>query len=293
MIKINLAGNWIMKNCTDGKEYNAVIPGSDFGNLIKNRAIKNPLISGDEKEGIRIGENDFEFKRQFTLTAEDLKYSHINLLCKGLDTLCTCYINGREAFKSSNAFIPIDIDIKNFLIEGENSILLHFYSAVKYINKLQKDNPLPKNSNGIDGIAYIRKPSCHFGWDWGPCIPYCAVLENIELKCFNNRIENIKITQTTTKEKSIVNVTADNADIISLVCPDGDVLTIDENNIFEIDNPKLWYTRELSQRDRQPLYTVIFENDEEKVERKIGLRSLYLDTDKDEYGSNFCFVLNG
>ncbi len=293
MNTINLSGNWTMKNCADGKAYNAVIPGSDFGNLIKNGAIKNPLISGDEKEGIKIGENDFEFKREFTITAEDLKYNHINLLCKGLDTLCTCCINGRQAFKSNNAFIPIDIDIKEFLCEGKNTVLLHFDSAIKYIKKLQKDNPLPKNPNGVDGIPYIRKPSCHFGWDWGPCIPYCAVLESIELKCFNSRIENIKITQNTAKEKSIINVTADNADKISLVCPNGDRLTINDNNTFEIDNPELWYTRELSQKDRQPLYTVILENDEEKIEKKIGLRSIYLDTGKDEYGSNFCFVLNG
>ncbi|MCH5321184.1 MAG: hypothetical protein J1E36_05435 [Eubacterium sp.] len=293
MNKINLAGNWIMKNCTDGKEYDAVIPGSDFGNLIKNNTIKSPLISGDEKEGISVGENDFEFKRDFVITAEDLKYNHINLQCAGLDTLCTCYINGKEAFKSNNAFIPIDFDIKEFLNEGTNSILLHFDSAVKYISKMQKDNPLPKNFNGIDGIPYIRKPACHFGWDWGPCVPYCAVLESIELKCFNRKIENIKITQNTTKEKSIINVTADKADKISIECPNGDVLTAGENNSFEIDNPELWYTRELSQKDKQPLYTVIFENDEEKVEKKIGLRSLYLDTSKDEYGSNFCFVLNG
>ncbi len=93
MKNMNLGGRWIMKNCTDQKEYNAVIPGSDFGNLIKNNAIKNPLISGDEKEGIRIGENDFEFRREFDINDADLKYKHIHLCCGGLDTLCTCFIN--------------------------------------------------------------------------------------------------------------------------------------------------------------------------------------------------------
>lgn len=293
MNKINLAGSWIMKNCTDNKEYSAVIPGSDFGNLIKNGAIKNPLISGDDKEGIKTGENDIEFKREFTITQEDMKYSHIHLRAGGLDTLCTCYINGKKAFESHNAFIPVDTEIKDFLNEGENSICLHFDSAVKYITKLQKEKPLPKNNNGVDGIPYIRKPACHFGWDWGPCVPYCAVLESIEIKCFNRQIENIQITQETNKEKAIVRVSADNADRISLISPDGSVTGINGDNCFIIDNPELWYTYELSQKKTQPLYTVLFENDEEKIEKKIGLRSLYLDTAKDEYGSNFCFVLNG
>lgn len=289
---IDLQGQWTMKNCTDNKEYSAIIPGSDFGNLIRNGAIKNPLISGDEKEGIATGENDFEFSRSFVLTGDDLQKEHIHLCSGGFDTLCTCYINGKKAFESSNAYIPVDADIKSFLHEGENSIMLHFDSAVNYIVKRQKEKPLPPNSNGVNGIPYIRKPGCHFGWDWGPCVPYCAVLEKIELRCFNRRIENIKISQNTTKERSVITVSAENADRIYLISPDGTVKDFDQNGKIEIENPDLWYTRELSGKEKQPLYTLVFENEEEKQERKIGLRSLYLDRSADEYGSNFCFVLN-
>lgn len=293
MNKINLAGSWIMKDCSNGKEYDSIIPGSDFGNLIRNDAIVNPLISGDEKEGIEIGKRDFEFSKTFTVSASDLAYEHINLLAGGLDTLCKCYINGNLAFETNNAYIPVDKNIKSYLKEGENILLLHFSSAVKYIGKKQKENALPKNSNGIDGIPYIRKPGCHFGWDWGPCVPYCAVLEYIEIKCFNKRIENIEIKQNTDKELSTVFAKADGCDKICIITPDGETLDFNSDGKVEIKNPELWYTYELSQKEKQPLYTVVFENDEEKVEKKIGLRTLYLDRSKDEYGSNFCFVLNG
>ncbi|MBQ8504181.1 MAG: hypothetical protein IJ491_07880 [Clostridia bacterium] len=290
---INLEGTWKMKNCTDNKEYSAVLPGSDFGNLIKNEAIKNPLISGDENEGISTAENDFEFTKSFTVSKEDMECGYIHLIAGGLDTLCTCLINGEKAFESNNAYIPVDEEIKHHLRIGENTITLHFKSAVNYIRKKQKDNPLPKNPNGVDGIPYIRKPGCHFGWDWGPCVPYCGVTEKIELKCFNKRIEGIKIRQNTTKEKSVINVSAENADRIYLIHPDGKVTDFDENGQAEINSPELWYTRELSQKDRQPLYTVVFENKEEAVEKRIGLRSIFLDRSEDEFGSNFCFVLNG
>ncbi len=293
MKTLNLAGDWILKNCNDGKKYNAMIPGSDFGNLIRNGAIKNPLISGDEKEGIKTGENEYEFSKSFKLIASDLDYKHINLAVGGLDTLCKVYINGKKAFESCNAYIPVDRDIKEFLVEGENTLLFHFDSAVKYITKLQKENPLPKNSNGIDGIPYIRKPGCHFGWDWGPCVPYSAIVERIELKLFNNRIENIKIKQNTTEKKSVITANADGAEKIYIIAPDKNIITFNEHNEAVIENPQLWYTRELSGLDEQPLYTVVFENEEDKVEKKIGLRSIYLDRSDDEYGSNFCFVLNG
>lgn len=293
MKTISLAGNWKMKNCTDGSECSAVIPGSDFGNLIKNGRIKNPLVSGDEKEGIAIGENDYEFLRSFTVTDEDLQKVHIHLCIDSVDTLCTLFINGKKVCRSENVFIPLDVEVKKFLTVGENSILLHFDSAVKYIREKQKENPLPKNSNGIDGIPYIRKPGCHFGWDWGPCVPYRGIFGKVELQFFNKRIENIKITQNTTKAKAVITASAQNADKIYLISPNGKVTYFDEKGTARVEQPELWYTRELSQKEKQPLYTVVFENNEEKAERKIGLRSLYLDRSEDEYGSNFCFVLNG
>ncbi len=292
MNTLNLGGSWKLKCCADGKVYDAIVPGTDFGNLIRLGVIKSPLISGDEKEGIETGSKDYEFSRSFSLTADDIKNEHINLSITSLDTLCTCFINGEEAFRSENAYIPVDKDIKQYLTEGENTILFRFDSAVNYITEHQKKNPLPKNSNGIDGIPYIRKPGCHFGWDWGPCVPYCGIIDKIELEFYNSRIENIKITQNTAKEKSVINASADNAERIYLIAPDGTVTDF-VNGTVTVEAPELWYTKELSGKDIQPLYTVVFENKEDKKEKKIGLRSIYLDRSADEYGSNFCFVLNG
>ncbi|MGN0521725.1 MAG: glycoside hydrolase family 2 protein [Eubacterium sp.] len=292
MKKISLNGKWILKNCSNLKEYPADVPGSDFGALIKSGEIKNPLISGSGAEGLKTAENDYEFTRRFDIDKEDLSFNAVHLVCGCLDTICTCYINGKEAFKSANAFIPVDKDIKQYLKQGENTITIHFYSAYKYIQKKQNEKPLPKNNNGVDGIPYIRKPACHFGWDWGPCVPYCGIISDIGLELFNNRIENIRISQNTTKEKAVVSVCADNAQSCYIITPNGEKL-YPKDNVFTVENPQLWYTRELSGREVQPLYTVVFENNDDKAERKIGLRSLYLDREKDEYGENFCFVLNG
>ncbi len=292
MKKISLNGKWILKNCTDNKRYTADIPGSDFGNLIKCGAIKNPLISGSEEESLETAKHDFEFSRTFALTDKELEFGSVHLVCDCLDTLCECYINGKKAFESRNAYIPVDKSIKPYLKAGENTITIHFLSAYNYIRQRQSQKPLPKNSNGVDGIPYIRKSACHFGWDWGPCVPYSGIISDIRLECFDTRIENIRISQNTDRKKSVVTVCADNADKCCLITPDGDVIH-GENNTFVIENPQLWYTKELSGKNRQPLYTVVLENADDRVEKKIGLRSLYLDREKDKYGENFCFVLNG
>jgi len=203
MNKISLNGKWQIKNCTSQRIITGDIPGSDFGNLIKYGEIVSPLVSGDEAEALKTAENDFEFSRSFTVTGNELEYKNIHLMCSCIDTLCTCYINSQKAFECNNAFVPVDEDIKQYLREGENEIVMHFSSAYKYITAKQKEKPLPKNSNGVDGIPYIRKSGCHFGWDWGPCVPY-NYIGDIELVCYNRRIENISITQHTDKEKSVV-----------------------------------------------------------------------------------------
>nr|MCQ2603054.1 hypothetical protein [Clostridia bacterium] len=126
----------------------------------------------------------------------------------------------------------------------------------------------------------------------GPCVPYSGILDDIFLKAYNRQIEDIRISQQTSKDISIISASAKNADKITLVCPDGNVISFVDGKAT-VQNPALWFTREMSGKDTQPLYCVVFENDEETVERKIGLRSLRLDRSKDEYGENFAFVLNG
>lgn len=292
MKKINLSGKWELKNCTDNRTCEATLPGSNFGNLIKNKVIVNPLISGKEEEALETAKHDYEFTRTVVLDKEAMQYDNISIMLDIVDTLCTCYINGKKAFYSENAYIPVNKSIKEFLNEGENTFTFHFHSDYEYIKKMHKEDSTGANNNGVNGIPHIRKPGCEFGWDWGPCVPYCGIIGNMELQCYSRRIEAIRISQDTTKEKSTVKFSAKNTDKVYMITPDGKKISPD-GDTFTIEKPELWYTKEMSEKDEQPLYTVVFENDEDKIEKEIGLRSLYLDRGADEYGENFCFVLNG
>ncbi|MCR5485179.1 MAG: hypothetical protein K6F09_06260 [Clostridiales bacterium] len=292
MINLNISKNWTIK--VDGFDVieDVDMPASEFGALVKSGMIKDPLIFDDEAAALKVAEKTCDFIKTVILDEKMLEMSNIRLVCGGLDTLCEGWINGEKAFYSDNAHIKADFEIKKYLKLGSNEIRLRFLSAVEYIKSRQKKDPLPKNFNGIDGASYLRKPSCHFGWDWGPCIPYRAVIGDIYLSAFDKRIENIIITQDTSAERSIVTAKADNCDNISLFSPDGKEIG-GEDGKFIIEKPELWQTREFSKKDVQPLYTVVFENGDDTVKKKIGLRSISLDTSPDKYGSNFRFILNG
>lgn len=291
MIKINIGENLNVE--IEGFDtFKATAPFSDFGQLIKLGKIENPLTCKNAEKTVSCVEPKvMKIKGIFSLTKEQLKYDHISIQCNKIDALCSCYINSKLAFRSKNAHIPIDFDVKPLLQEGINSLKIEIYSSVDYITKKQSEKKLPKNNNGIDGAAYIRKASCHFGWDWGPCIPY-KFIDKIELCCYNKKIDNIIIKQKIKDNIANIAVSAINTDEIYLITPEGIKLT-GKDGKFVIENPRLWWTHDISQTSKQPLYTVVLKNNEMTVERKIGLRSIKLNQSKDEYGYNFQFVLNG
>ncbi len=67
---------------------------------------------------------------------------------------------------------------------------------------------------------------------------------------------------------------------------------------FMVENPELWWIRDISGTEKQPLYTVnvqILKNDNvlDESSKKIGLRTIKLNQEVDKFGKNFQFVLNG
>lgn len=274
------------------KPFTASAPFSDFGELIKANAIENPLVCKNADEVVnRVEKEKMIIEGSFDISDEMLSYGNVHICCNKIDTICSCYINDRLAFRSKNVHIPIDYDIKNLLTPGKNTLRIELSSSVDYIVGKQKDKPLPPNNNGINGAAYLRKASCHFGWDWGPCVPY-KYIEPIEIVCYNKRIENTVIKQHFDDNIAVINASADNAQEIFVLTPGGERID-GSNGRFAIENPELWQTHDISERKAQPLYTLVFKNEEMTVEKKIGIRSIKLNQAPDEYGTNFQFVLNG
>ncbi len=86
---------------------------------------------------------------------------------------------------------------------------------------------------------------------------------------------------------------------ISILDPDGNTLVsrLDATESVRIDNPRLWWPNGFGE---QPLYTVVVEllsTDDgrvlDRVDKRIGLRTMTMSTAKDTYGSEFAHVVNG
>lgn len=305
--------NWQFKMVDEDKIYKAKVPGCNYLDLMQEGIIADPFVGTNEKDVYWVSEKDWLYKTIFSVSKSDMSHDVVMLSCDMLDTIATLSLNGKQIGTANNCHIKHSFDIKDYLVEGDNLLEILFNSPVKYVNQKQSIEKAPANSNGLNGIVHIRKPQCHFGWDWGPVLTPSGISGDIYIEAYDiAKISDFKITQKHFDQKVnlTIEIVADNfaqQEIqaqVNVVSPSGEIVSksievIDSGSIeFEINNPILWSTRELSGKQTQDLYTIVLQlKKQDKIldnaTKKVGLRTIILKQNKDNYGQNFCFVLNG
>lgn len=307
MIK-TLNGKWRFRSADNDAFYPATVPGCNFTDLMAEGLISDPFDGLNERDCAFVGEKDWVYERDFTVTKDELSADGIRLCFDMLDTICDVFLNGALIGKGENCHLKYTFEVKELLREGENTLKVHFRSPVKYVEKIYKKEGAPMNSNGQNGIVHIRKPQCHFGWDWGPVLPISGITKDVYLDFITAaEISKMEISQVHSENKveikaeCLINALTDektNCTVV-LTCPDGTKITEKGEKVsFTVENPELWWTYELSGKEKQPLYTLTATLKKGNkvisvLEKKIGLRTIELDRSRDEYGSNFRFILNG
>ncbi len=316
MQTLDLNGTWQFREI--GKEIweNAVVPGCNYLDLLRLGEIPDPFLGTNEKDVYWVALTDWEYKKEFSVSAELLSCERICLECKTLDTICDVYLNDACIGHGENAHLRYRFDITSLLQEGVNTLRIVFRSPVNYVKVKQAVEKCPRNNNGQDGIPHIRKPQCHFGWDWGPVLPPSGISGDISVVGYTAaRFSDVCVLQHHSEKHVALEISAETerfSEESSLDCrltvsdPDGKILTQQTNPLgkgsliekINIENPRLWWTRDLSACPTQPLYTVTLEllsNDicVDSVTQKIGLRTIELNRARDAFGENFQFKLNG
>ena len=307
-MKISLNGAWKFKNITDTNWFDATVPGCNYLDLMNCGQLADPFIGMNEKNSYFVAQTDWEYAKTVVLAQDHLNHDEIWLRCDMLDTLCTVFINNTKIAETNNCHIRYSFDVKQYLKEGENTLRFVFASPVNYVGEIAKSKPVPPNANGQNGVCFVRKPQCHFGWDWGPVLPPSGISGDIYFESVDTaEVKEVIAVQKHYENKvdidvkTVIRKLGDKATdcVITLVSPDGSIQKIEaEEGVFTVENPELWWTYELSGKDKQPLYTLKAQVvDDGKVisekEIRIGLRTLYLDRSRDKWGLNFQFVLNG
>lgn len=298
--QVNLGGAWRMREADSQTWHSAHVPGSVYADLMADGTMPDPFWRENELDAFERMKKDYVYQRAFTVTEAQLAHAHVELVCEGLDTLAHVSLNGREIAFADNMHITWVWDVKEQLHAGENTLEIRFDSPILYCAKKAEEAPGWESSDATPGFRHLRKAHCMFGWDWGPRLPDAGIWRPIFLRTWDTaRLENALMLQA--HHDGVVDVTirpeiaGESAWSAEITAPDGEVLTLPETTATEqvitIEHPQLWWPNGLG---KQPLYrvTVRLATGDTRTWR-IGLRTMTVSREKDEWGEEFCHVVNG
>ena len=301
----NLHSGWKMRPVGEAQYMAARVPGSVYRDLLDNKKMEDPYWRDNEEQALKIMDHDFEYVTVFSPDAELLKADKVLLRCEGLDTIAEIYLNDQLLGLAKNMHRIWEFDVKA-LLKQENTLKILFHSPTQYIKQMNEIHKIDGSSDAMRGFPHIRKAHCMFGWDWGPRLPDAGIWRDIMLCGITTaRIDSVYITQEHAPQKVtlLVDVAVERLTAgtelnyhVEVTAPDGQVSTYcNSPKEIVVEQPQLWWPNGYG---KQPLYKVqvkLFhkENELDRWEKKIGLRTMTMHIEKDEWGESFAHEVNG
>lgn len=319
MNTIDLSGTWRINDSQGEYFLNGCVPGSVLFEMEKAGYLgkKGAFFRYNNRKAPAIMDRDFTYSRKFKVD-DDFFAGRIkgrSLFCleaDGIDTLAEIRVNGTPVGKAFNMHRTWRFDLKDLLKIGENSIEIVFRNSLEYIRKEHERRPLvsedPEGITIIPGFYSIRKSHCSYGWDWGPQMPDAGIWRDIRIVRYDGcRFDDLRILQNHSGAGVSVDLFAE-IDIWcesdyrvsgSLISQKGEEYPFSfapgESFSLVIDEPQLWWPNGMGD---QPLYQISATLSGSDgicgtIEKTIGLRTLTIVRNSDEWGESFCFQANG
>lgn len=306
-----LHGNWEMKAAADQEFIPAVVPGSVYQDYERNHKMENPYYRDNELKALELMKQDFEYRTQFDVEEEILEQEEVILHFDGIDTIADIWLNEKYLGAADNMHRIWEYRVKGYLRKSGNELRIMLTSPVNYIYDSYEKDPLIVGSvDAMRGCPRIRKAHCMYGWDWGARLPDAGIWRDVKLLGIDSaRFDNVYITQKheegkvtlsfCTQIERVYQNTAIQEEYlckVTITDPEGKTLVSEEElESFVISNPRLWWPNGYGE---QPLYRVSIKLYRDarlldEWDRRIGLRTMTVVREKDEWGESFCHEVNG
>ena len=314
MLMKNMTTDWTMHQVGENSWFPASVPGTVYTDLLENGQMEDPFWKDNENKALALMEKDYEYETVFQCD-ELRKSKKVWLRFEGLDTIADVYVNEKHVGNAENMHRIWEYDVTDVLTDGDNTLRVYFHSPLQYIKEAYAKQPTRGSEDAMDGFVHIRKAHCMFGWDWGAHLPDAGMFRPVYLMGVEEgRIDSVRIHQIHEEGKvslefSVLRNPAEDLKKeipcggedgftynVQVTAPDGTVVTaVDSPKNVEIANPQLWWPNGIG---KQPLYevSVTLYKDGKEVDvwtRKIGLRTMTMHLEPDEWGISFAHQVNG
>ncbi|GAA4653194.1 glycoside hydrolase family 2 TIM barrel-domain containing protein [Anaerocolumna aminovalerica] len=308
MLHQNLNSNWKMRKAGELQWSPAIVPGSVYTDLLRNGSMDDPFWKDNENAALELMEYDYEYESRFDAGAAFFEMDKVFLCFEGIDTIADIYLNGKSIGNTYNMHRIWRFDVTGKLQDTGNILKVILHSPTQYIQEAFKKCRTLGSEDAMDGFVHIRKAHCMFGWDWGAHLPDAGIFREVSLLGIEKaRIESVYIKQEHKRDTVILNFEPEIE-----YCKMYDKVHYEykvevENPLgvtavykgspdkITITDPMLWWPNGYG---KQYLYNIKFTlyADEKEIstwERTIGLRTMTMKIEKDQWGESFAHEVNG
>jgi beta-mannosidase len=318
--ELPLDKGWMFRQAARDSWYPATVPGSVHLDLVQNGIVGDPFYRENEKSQQWIGKTDWEYRLEFSVPADILGRRHVDVVFEGLDTYARVFLNGKKVLDADNMYRRWRAPAAGLLKAHGNELRVEFRSpiteALPRLAKVGYELPAA-NDGGEKTSPYTRKAPYQFGWDWGPRLVTCGIWKPVRLEAWDDaRIVDVAVRQRDL-QPDVARLTAEvevlaakpaaaapHATLTVEVEGGGSPVTVDVplkegSSLHKVDlevrQPRLWWPNGLGEQHLYRVTTRLIQAgqaiDESKT--RVGLRTLELRRQADQWGKSFEFVVNG
>ena len=311
----DLGGEWAFREQDGGEWRTGHVPGGVYTDLRDGGEIPDPFYEDNELDVQWVGETDWEYRRTVTVDVALLEHDRVLLQCDGLDTVATVRVNDRVVGESRNMHVGHEFDVAEALEPGDNEIRVEFRSPVEYGIERAEAYPydVPAIRYPVDQPArqFVRKAQCHYGWDWGPCLPTVGIYRDVSLVAYSEP----RVRYTTTEQdhdgdgigltvRAGIDAPEGGEYDLGITVTDGDGRPVAETTervslsagsqavetTVTVEDVDLWWP---NGHGDQPLYDLAVTVGDHTATDRVGFRDLDVVVEDDDAGTSFAFEVNG
>ncbi|MEH0840998.1 glycoside hydrolase family 2 protein [Micromonospora sp. CPCC 205711] len=283
----------------------ATVPGCVHTDLLAAGLIPDPFLDANETALAWVGRTDWHYETTFAWQPGDDE--RVDLVCAGLDTVATVTLNGTEVGRTENMHRSHRFDVRPLLRPGPNTLSVRFDSAYRYA-EAHRDRLGDRPNAYPEPFQFIRKMACNFGWDWGPTLVTAGIWQEIGLDSWSTaRLAGVRPLVTVTGDEGRVelHVEVERAADVPLTVRAAVAGATGEVTVgagertavltLVVRDPELWWPHGYGDQALHQLDVTLCAPDGRTLDdwsRRIGFRSVRLDTTPDAHGTPFTLHVN-
>ncbi|GAA2252115.1 glycoside hydrolase family 2 protein [Streptomyces atrovirens] len=296
-----LTDGWILRHPDGtGDGLPASVPGCVHTDLLAAGLIPDPFLGRNEAEVAWVGRREWTYETE--LTAGTGAHERTDLVFDGLDTVAEVLLDGRPLGRTRNMHRSYRFDVTG--LSGRLTVrFASAYAEAEAVRGALGERP----GAYAEPYQYLRKMACSFGWDWGPTLVTAGIWRPVRLEHWSTaRIARVRPLVTVEDGMGQVELTVDversrTGAPLTVEASVGGVRARAEIDgtrgtvRLRVPDARLWWPRGYGE---QPLYDVELtllhgEGALDSWRRRIGFRTVGLDTSADAHGIGFTLVVNG